>query len=69
MERVVYREVPNCNSNDFNKEPPTRIIKYFVVGESKDEKSWLVESAGWRGKKNRHYIKKSECTWGGWSNG
>lgn len=62
FQRVVYRIVPNHACNDFNGEPKLIKLKYFVVGESKDGKSWLVETAGWRGKANRHYVKKSECT-------
>ena len=62
FQRVVYRIVPNHACNDFNEQPKLIKIKYFVVGESKDCKSWLVERAGWQGKANRHYIKKSECT-------
>ena len=62
MNIIVYREVPNHKANDFNNEPKTIKLKYFVVGESRDGKSWLVESAGWQGKANRHYIKKNECT-------
>ena len=56
--KVVYRELPNKNANDFNNEPQTIREKYFVVGESKDGKKWLVERAGWQGKRNRHYIDK-----------
>lgn len=61
-QKIVYREIPNCKANDFNNEPKTIKVKYFVVGESSDGKSWLVERAGWQGKANRHYIKKSDCT-------
>ena len=58
--KVAYRIIPNKNHNDFNKEPEYIKAKYFIVGESKDGESWLVEKAGWQGKRNRHYIKKSE---------
>ena len=62
FQRVVYRTVPNHACNDFNGEPKLIKLKYFVVGDSQDGKSWLVENAGWQCKANRHYIKKSECT-------
>ena len=62
MRRFVFREIPNKKCNDFNDEPQTIKVKYFIVRESKDKQSWLVERAGWQGKKQRHYIKKSECS-------
>lgn len=57
---VLYRIMTNPRSNDFNSEPSEIKVKYYVLGESKNGKTWLVERAGWFGKKYQHYVKKSE---------
>ncbi len=57
----VYRVIPNVNCNDFNNEPPYRIVKYRVSATTHNRTKFLVESAGWQGNQYQHWINASEC--------
>lgn len=37
------------------------VISGIGIGESKNGKTFLVERAGWHGKKHQHYIPKADC--------
>lgn len=54
--RVCY----NPHSNDWNDEPEYIAVPYDIIGESKRGKAFIVERAGWHGKKHQHLLPKSE---------
>lgn len=56
MWRVCY----NPHSNDWNKAPEYIAVPYDIVGESKSGKAYIVERAGWHGKKYQHMLPKRE---------
>lgn len=56
----MYRVIPNTQSNDFNNEPVYRVLQYKIISISIDGSKYLVESAGWQGKQNQHWLNASE---------
>lgn len=61
--RRAWRVCDNLHSNDWNDEPEYIAVPYDIIGESKNGKAYLVERAGWHGKKHQHHIPKSEFIW------
>lgn len=60
MAKRVWRVCSNPHSNDWNDEPEYIAVPYDIIGESKNGKAFLVERAGWHGKKHQHYIPKAD---------
>lgn len=63
MAKRAWRICSNPHSNDWNNEPEYIAVPYDIVGESKNGKAFLVERAGWHGKKHQHYIPKTDFYW------
>lgn len=62
--RRAWRVCDNPHSNDWNDEPEYIAVPYDIIGESKNGKAYLVERAGWHGKKHQHYIPKGASLYG-----